>query len=331
MEDTVAVHLKALRNAESAARHFGNVAGHRQATEPDAVETRCWTARLQAASGDLLACRTTLLGAWRVGEPEIAQAPDEFLSACMFGFQFDLLGEAVAALFPGLRDISFGLSRLGDEHCNKFPGVALMEVRSASAASLRLGPSYWLPEMHLASTRIMAYLPILEMFVADPRTRPGRFHINTSDHGFGPGVAASARHGEFFLVPDPDYVRSRGYAKLRAAFDASGIPYAARRPVAFWRGGSQGHSTSGWSGIPRIRMCMLAQDEPLRSCADIKLGKSTRVRTSRRRTARGFGSSGSSETSFRPNASRITRCKWTSTVTPTLGPVCSSSCCPAAR
>jgi hypothetical protein len=108
----------------------------------------------------------------------------------------------------------------------------------------------------LIFSRLADFLPIV---IETMRTAgaQGACYFNMGDEGHMPGLASCANHAGFTLVPDCIFLAHHGYSGLAGHFASKPVPYAARAPVAFWRGASTGVRTADVMELPRVRLCTL--------------------------------------------------------------------------
>jgi hypothetical protein len=110
--------------------------------------------------------------------------------------------------------------------------------------------------------RLAAMLPLLDAYYLINGPAPHRaIHLNLEDHTVWSGLSFCGRDADSFLMPDPVFVESRGYAELRARMAASPPAWADRRAIAVWRGATTGVAAD-WRALPRIRLCALAAKHP---------------------------------------------------------------------
>lgn len=114
-------------------------------------------------------------------------------------------------------------------------------------------------------SRWLACVPMMLRASALAAGRPGRVRLHLNDGAQKPGLGFCARSEKVVLVPDPDFLRSRGYATARAHLAANPIAWADRHPIALWRGASNGHRAQGegWRTLQRVRLCESARDPAL--------------------------------------------------------------------
>ncbi len=246
------------QSLENAKRHYAAVV---QALPSDGLAqfpALLWQARAAMTCGQKDVASELLRAAENGYGSMIVSDPAEFIAACIFCLNTEIMQPYLARIYPGLQGASFEICPETDSFCMQYPGVVNWHRLDGTSSKFYLGPDFWGEHSYLPLTRLISYFTVLSEYCLNPDSANGFVYINTADHGFGPGLTSSAPNGEFFLIPDPDYIGSRGYASIRAEFQKNDIPFQARRPVAVWRGASQGHSTSGWRGVPRIKLCLLA-------------------------------------------------------------------------
>ncbi len=75
-----------------------------------------------------------------------------------------------------------------------------------------------------------------------------------------PRLAASGNAASAFLIPDFDYVATRGYREMLPALGT--VAWADRIDAAIWRGSPTGTPPPGgnWRDLPRVRLCRLAAE-----------------------------------------------------------------------
>jgi hypothetical protein len=116
-----------------------------------------------------------------------------------------------------------------------------------------------------AADRLSGVWPMMEAFYVHARRAgapTGRVHINVDDNPVLPGLAFCANDDTCSLIPDPYFMRRRGYADIRLSFATGGPPWQSRKSRAIWRGATTGDSTAGWRGLPRVKLCQLSRKHP---------------------------------------------------------------------
>lgn len=103
--------------------------------------------------------------------------------------------------------------------------------------------------------------PMFSHYSAQQQSETGSVLINQFDIGVRPGLAYCDNRPDYFLVPDLIFVSSGGYRYARRFFAENSIPWADRRPVAFWRGATTGPKTGprDWQSLDRIKLAEIAR------------------------------------------------------------------------
>jgi hypothetical protein len=113
--------------------------------------------------------------------------------------------------------------------------------------------------------------PLLSHYANLPEQEAGTVLINRHDIGLSPGLAYCDNRPEFFLIPDFIFISTHGYTHAREAFRGVPVPWADRRPVAFWRGSTTGipENTGDWASLQRAKLCQLAQRQRATGLFDV--------------------------------------------------------------
>lgn len=113
---------------------------------------------------------------------------------------------------------------------------------------------------HLLNTVVERWLSTFELFcsVDGPDSPSGRIVINFNDAGLEPGLAFSANAPGYVLIPDCDFLASRGYAEARKHFDRHSQPWDRRSAMVFWRGSAVGQRDHPLLEMPRAQLCRIA-------------------------------------------------------------------------
>ena len=79
--------------------------------------------------------------------------------------------------------------------------------------------------------------------------------------GDAPQLCASSDRPHHYAIPDPIFVATGGYGTQRAKFASAAMPWAARKPIAFWRGSLTGQASSLEQvfALPRVRLCLASR------------------------------------------------------------------------
>ena len=112
------------------------------------------------------------------------------------------------------------------------------------------------------------WMSLFHHYVRSAAPVRGHTDINLFDVGLTPGISCCDDKPGYFLVPDPVFIASRGYADLRGEFEAADVPWADRIPQAFWRGSTTGNHQDELERLPRLRLCRLARSPESRGLLD---------------------------------------------------------------
>jgi len=216
-------------------------------------------AKLHAANNDLPAARACLEhGLTRQANPEEVTW-EAFFVAALVCRQMDLGEYLLDDRFA--RRPRFKL-RLGNESTKTWP---------INAFQCRIGENECVITIHLSMydnrhvefmiNRLLPMLVLLSHYTRH-HGQTGAVILNVGDYGSRPGLAYCENRKHYFLLPDNYFLESHGYAALRAHLLENPVPWPSRKPLAFWRGTTTGATISpelGWRGLPRIKLCEMAQ------------------------------------------------------------------------
>ena len=136
-----------------------------------------------------------------------------------------------------------------DRQCHFVFSPSLTDVGTHYAPVLQLITWHW------ANT-----LPIICAY-AKGNWAAGRVLISLGDEAHVPGLSFCDRAENSTLIPDPYFIKSRGYRELRRKFREKERPWLERLPVALWRGSTTGYRvTENVFDLPRVRLCLYAQN-----------------------------------------------------------------------
>jgi hypothetical protein len=107
--------------------------------------------------------------------------------------------------------------------------------------------------------RAFDVIPLVAAYHRHGTPSLGRAAMNLEDFGLTPGLAFCENRSEYFLLPDPDFLRERAYANVRQAYATSPVAWEDRAPTVFWRGADFGHKVTNWHEVPRVRLCQIAK------------------------------------------------------------------------
>lgn len=118
------------------------------------------------------------------------------------------------------------------------------------------------PRFDFVINRLASILPLCAAYRESGESDTGEIQVNLEDHGVLPGLAFCESRPDYFLVPDPPYLRSRAYEGMRKHYSEHPVAWHERKPVAFWRGSTTGRIPDpvlGWRSLPRVRLCEIAR------------------------------------------------------------------------
>jgi hypothetical protein len=106
------------------------------------------------------------------------------------------------------------------------------------------------------------WLSLFDLFLAMARRRQvgGSTVINLSDCPVEPGLAFCGNAPQHILLPDFEFLQSRGYREARFYFDLHQPRWEERSPRVFWRGSSVGQKDHPILEMPRARLCLLGRE-----------------------------------------------------------------------
>jgi hypothetical protein len=107
--------------------------------------------------------------------------------------------------------------------------------------------------------RVFDVIPLIAAYHRRGTPCLGHVAVNLEDTGFTPGLAFCDNRPEYFLIPDPFFLSSQGYADVRHAFSAAPVAWEDRARTVFWRGSDFGPKVASWNELPRVRLCQLAK------------------------------------------------------------------------
>lgn len=118
--------------------------------------------------------------------------------------------------------------------------------------------------------RLLLLMPLITAFHQSRDFLTGTVLINLGDYADTNGMAFCSNRDGQILIPDTDFVESKGYMNTRNHFELNVVPWELRRPVAFWRGNTTGiRSGDSWRTIPRIQLCEICSSPGVRSLFDV--------------------------------------------------------------
>ncbi|WP_108468411.1 glycosyl transferase family 90 [Polynucleobacter difficilis] len=136
----------------------------------------------------------------------------------------------------------------------------------------KLNPNLSKERKHFIAVRLMMLLTLIVSFHKSSYFIAGSMFLNLDDAAETDGLAFCSNRGGQILIPDTDFLETKGYLKTRNQFDANPVAWEQRRPVAFWRGNTTGiRSGDSWRTIPRIQLCEICSDPEVSSLFDVGL------------------------------------------------------------
>jgi hypothetical protein len=134
----------------------------------------------------------------------------------------------------------------------------------------KLNPNLSKERIQFISVRLMRLLPLILAFHESDQFTAGSLFINLDDAAEADGIAFCSNRDGQILIPDTDFLESKGYIKTRDYFDVNARAWNQRKPIAFWRGNTTGiRSEHSWKTIPRIQLCELCSGSQVRDLFDV--------------------------------------------------------------
>ena len=186
------------------------------------------------------AYRRAMIEALRRGQPEIAGRLANIWHGCPGYFRFAVDADR----FGGQHDVTVVHLEFGPDHC-----------------LLRLDPRLIVTRLVFVCCRLMEMLRLLAACRGAPA---GTILLNTDDYAPSPGLAFSDSRPDRWLIPDPVFLAERAYARTALHYRLNDVPWADRRRIAFWRGGTTGGEAGcgSWEELDRVRLCRIAAAHP---------------------------------------------------------------------
>jgi hypothetical protein len=165
------------------------------------------------------------------------------------------------------------------------------EICQASISKRRITieanePFFQANQFHFSlGLRIIAVLLVLPLAAKDIGPREVRFTLAIGDDATGADVGFCAK-GDCVLIPDPEFVFTKGYLDFRAHVLASWIPWNHRRRCVFWRGSTTGllqgsaYPSSGpewYKALRRTEMCTRLRKPPYSSFCDVGISNIVQI------------------------------------------------------
>jgi hypothetical protein len=229
---------------------------------PFRIERACAQCKLYSLAGDHQEARR-ILSDWqnkiRGDKDSKEKAHLLAISAILVG-ELDLARQLIADHIQPKLD--FGLA-VDDASPSPSPGVrwtVTLDHQSRFVLNSAI-PRSDNGELYIA--RWLHTLPLFARVCSDQIQ--GGVNLSLEDHGVQNGLAYCDNRPGIFLIPDPPFIRTSGYAGVRSFFAHNDLPWDVRRPIAFWRGSTSGRPEPrelGWRALPRVRLCEISRRHP---------------------------------------------------------------------
>ena len=136
----------------------------------------------------------------------------------------------------------------------------------------KLNSSLSMERIQFIAVRLMLLMPLMVAFHKSSDFIAGSIFVNLDDAAEIDGLAFCSNRKGQILIPDTDFLESKGYINTRNHFDANPVAWEKRQPVAFWRGNTTGiRSGDSWRTIPRVQMCEICSDLGVSKLFDVGL------------------------------------------------------------
>lgn len=121
-------------------------------------------------------------------------------------------------------------------------------------------------------TRLALMMPIITAFHDSKFFTTGSAFINLDDSADAEGIAFCSNRNDQLLIPDTEFIETKGYGTAREYFRTNLIPWKDRDAIAFWRGSTTGvRSGNSWRDIPRVQMCEICNAEAVSEIFNVGL------------------------------------------------------------
>jgi hypothetical protein len=145
-------------------------------------------------------------------------------------------------------------------------------ARSPEHCLFAFNPDLPKEQVRNLTVRLLHLLPLITAFHRSKDFIAGAIFINLGDYADIDGIAFCSNRDGQILIPDTDFLGTKGYSLARSHFEINRIPWEDRRAIAFWRGNTTGIRTGeSWNSIPRIQLCEICNKEDVRSFFDVGL------------------------------------------------------------
>jgi len=161
-------------------------------------------------------------------------------------------------------DARYGKPGMFHVHFDKaapHPSVQIISVDCDGRCSFGLSPQM-LAFYHadFFYNRWVGCIVLFASYCSQPAVEAGSTVICSGDSALVPGLSFCDNAAEPFLMPDHYFLTSEAYDDSKRRLASNFVPWNARKPIAFWRGGTSGQRTGdrNWKTLPRIQLCMIA-------------------------------------------------------------------------
>ena len=116
--------------------------------------------------------------------------------------------------------------------------------------------------VRLLAARLIGSVPMFVTCAREKLVEEGAAILNIADAARFPSIGYCANIDSVMLVPDPDYLSSRGYESFLKHLADNPVPWPERNQIAFWRGATTGHvdgTQPSWLGLQRVKLCQTVQ------------------------------------------------------------------------
>ena len=117
-------------------------------------------------------------------------------------------------------------------------------------------------------SQLRGLLRIMKLFDATMRSDAvvlGSALLNQWDAGAEPGLAYCANSTSYLLIPDTDFVSTRGYHDFRRELSQLRVPWSERAQIALWRGATTDRfpvPPLTWRDMRRVRLSLIGRAHP---------------------------------------------------------------------
>ncbi len=167
---------------------------------------------------------------------------------------------------------------LGRDEEPRTPSAVLCSLDPTNALTFRFsGDLNDHPHANILLKNWVQSLPLLVYFAHTNHVETGRAWLSIGDIGILPGLAFCDYRDGYYLIPDPVFMQTAGYADAKRTFSTQPVAWDNRTPIAFWRGqttgwaNAKGDPVRSWEELPRVRLCRIARSEAAGGLVDAGL------------------------------------------------------------